>query len=111
MEKFVVIFAEEEMELLEKILKKSITSYDGIAVFTLTEMEEMEHILEKAVRINFDKWLDFAHEQMNAGREEITPDMRMQWKYTGRIEELYDRIARPLGKSKRCDEKELLKYL
>lgn len=117
MEKFRVIFTATEMDLLEKILEKNIRSCNEKwpmiyeMFFTLEEMEQMVQVLENAVRSSLDIWLDLAYEQKKAGKTEVTPEMRMQWKYTNRIEELFDRIARLIGKSKRCDDSELLKYL
>ena len=44
--------------------------------------------------------------QSYTGKHTVTQEMRTQWKYTGQIEEIYDRIASPIGKSHRCSEEE-----
>lgn len=117
MEKYHVMFSSGEMDLLEQILGKSVRpSCAGVwimayeLVYTFEEMDDMEQILRQALSENLDKWLDLVFEQMNAGNEESTPEMKSLWKFTGRIEELHDRIAKPLGRSKRCDESEFFKY-
>lgn len=119
MKNYKVIFTSVEMDLLESVVGKRIRPYSGIFVFaydlrfTLEEMEELERTLEKALHDSFDRWLDMLHEEeKRLGRKPAKPTqaMRDQWKHTGRIEEIYDRIAEPLGKSKRCKD-DLTEYL
>lgn len=104
-------FTSEELILLQTILNKNIQS--NHVTFTQNEMESMEKILLSELHKNFDIWIDLFEEQQNQFpfMKKPTEKMTKQWKYTGIIEEIYNRIATPIGKSKRASLEELEKCL
>lgn len=115
MEKYHVMFSAGEVELLEQICEKFarpscsqwVTAYE--LIFTREEMEGMEQVLRHSLSEHLDRWLDLVFEQMGAGTEKTTPEMKDLWKLSSRIESIYDRFATPIGKSRRCSEEEFLK--
>lgn len=111
--KHMIEFSPEELVLLENILERPVKHYFGfwngrrfVYIFEQEEMERMARILYKAESDSFQKWLDLLKQLKDSGCDKPTQEMRVQWKYTGRIEEIYDRIAAPIGQSKRCSEEE-----
>lgn len=120
--KHMIKFTAQELVLLEKILNRPIkhifglwTGKEFVYGFEPGELEEMARIVYQAQTESFDSWLDMLHEQQQLypGHIKPTEEMRKQWKYTGQIEEIYDRIAVPIGKSHRCspeEEKEMMEY-
>lgn len=122
--KHIVQFSAQELVLLEEILNRSVKHTFGLwtgtrfaYIFEEQEMEEMATTIYQEQTKSFNKWLDMLQAQeakkTYTGRHELTQEMRTQWKYTGQVEELYDRIASPIGRSHRCSEeeaKEMMEY-
>lgn len=112
----------QELALLEDILNRPVrhsfglwTGENFVYLFEQAEMEQMADIVYEAETESFTKWLNLMEEQEKSrsysGHHEITQEMRVQWKYTGKLEEIFDRIAAPIGRSKRCSEKEAQEML
>ncbi len=117
-------FSSEELILLESIIKKSIIPNNNadkvILNFSQDEMENLEETLLSELHKNIDIWFElFQQQQKNRTvieklfrkASKPTAKMSQQWKYMGKIEEIYNRIAAPIGRGKRIDLKEFEEYL
>lgn len=113
----IIKFSAQELVLLESILDSPLKSTFGlwtgkyfVYVFEQEELEKMAQTVYQVQSESFNRWLDLLHAQevkeAYTGRHVITDEMRAQWKYTGQIEEVYDRLASPIGQSKRCSPEE-----
>lgn len=71
--------------------------------FTQKEMELIERIMEKEVKTSLNIWFDLLHEavQINLGKDPvITNNMKHEWIQAQLIQDVYDKIAKPLRKDK-----------
>ena len=84
-----------------------------VLCFGQDEMENMEEILLNELHNNINIWFNLFQEQRSKQPLLFRPtkEMSYQWKYTGQIEEIYNRIAAPIGKSKRASLEEFKEYL